>query len=546
MKIWAWRTGLFGILCLLSLAAVFQGCDEKNDIFELIDMVIEIEPQAAQCIHPGESVEFSMLFVQRGTPPYTYAWNFGDGAIPNSDAEAPGQVTFPNKGLHIVELTVTDSENREATATREIRVKDNCGPPVALIDHPADDITVTAGTTIDFQGSATGGDEPYSYTWRFYGSSHDTVDEQNPAVAFNSEGVWSAILTVRDAAQDSSNAQVQITVTPAAGWIGSFDPPFTAPDGISVAGGYFGSSSSNEGMLMVYGTGGMVGFDIGTHSWTGNLLDGSFNVLSGVTMSGQTRDQRDILFGYTTTDAFITYWNPAGNSFGMTQFLPNTIVRDAVPYSDDPTAVGFVYTQPTSVRMLDFDPDTGFFAQAFNITTSYFPGLTGNLSSAFARDETSHFLTVSDGTPGQLFLSPRTFTAGTLIGEIGDTPRQIRCLDELCVISCFDSDELWIATWDASDVVTIVGSVDVGDGPIGIDLLSLDGGDVAVVSTGFLDHSYSITVLNSAGGLVSNTTHDAPAECDSPPHAAWVPGPERAIAITCHGSDMIYILDSGL
>ncbi len=41
----------------------------------------------------------------------------------------------------------------------------------------------------------------------------------------------------------------------------------------------------------------------------------------------------------------------------------------------------------------------------------------------------------------------------------------------------------------------VEGAVTVGSGPVGIDLLQF-GGNIVVVSTGFNDNAYSVTVLN--------------------------------------------------
>jgi len=58
----------------------------------------------------------------------------------------------------------------------------------------------------------------------------------------------------------------------------------------------------------------------------------------------------------------------------------------------------------------------------------------------------------------------------------------------------------------------------VGDGPVGIDLMR-SGANVAIVSTGFNDSTYSITVVSAAGAAVSNTKHVAPTGCTAPGHA---------------------------
>jgi hypothetical protein len=80
-------------------------------------------------------------------------------------------------------------------------------------------------------------------------------------------------------------------------------------------------------------------------------------------------------------------------------------------------------------------------------------------------------------------------------------------------------------------------AVTIGDGPVGIDLIQ-SGANVAVVSTGFADSSYSIPVVSPAGAAISNTKTEAPAGCTAPGHAIWInDAGGRKIAMTCNTSD---------
>jgi len=114
------------------------------------------------------------------------------------------------------------------------------------------------------------------------------------------------------------------------------------------------------------------------------------------------------------------------------------------------------------------------------------------------------------------------------------------------VISNFESDDLTILTWTPAGVVTVVGTVAVGDGPVGVDALLLEGGNVAVVSAGFNDNTQSLTVLSPAGAVISNVKTALPAGSLAPGHAFWLRGEAHHYAVTCNGSGHLVVVDSGL
>lgn len=112
--------------------------------------------------------------------------------------------------------------------------------------------------------------------------------------------------------------------------------------------------------------------------------------------------------------------------------------------------------------------------------------------SAFRRRAGGPIVAITNGTPGKILRHPATGTAGETpqeIGNAGNSPRRIRCAGNVCAVSNFASDSLTILTWSAQDVVAIVGSVAVGDGPVGIDIRPRTDGNFEVVSTGLNDNS---------------------------------------------------------
>lgn len=174
--------------------------------------------------------------------------------------------------------------------------------------------------------------------------------------------------------------------------------------------------------------------------------------------------------------------------------------------------------------------------------------------SAYQHRLRGSVLGVLDGSPGTLVLWDRSVapTSVTTVGELGNHPRRLRCLLPWCVVSNYGSNSITVINWDGeSSEPRIVGTVPVGDGPVGIDL-ARQGDNVAVVSTGFNDNSYSVTVLGPDGNVVSNTKHKAPEGCVNPGYAGYAEfirdnreAGTRKILMTCHGSDNFAIVEAG-
>jgi len=136
----------------------------------------------------GEPVQFHGS-AQGGIPPYTWEWDFGDGGT--SDEQNPAHV-YSESGTYTVILTVTDSENREASSE------------TTVIIHPAEEIVADAngpyegivGEAIQFHGSVSGGTPPYTWHWDF--GDGGTSDEQNPIHIYRSPGTYTITLRVVD------------------------------------------------------------------------------------------------------------------------------------------------------------------------------------------------------------------------------------------------------------------------------------------------------------------------------------------------------------
>jgi hypothetical protein len=169
-------------------------------------------------ILPNTSLTFQGNCVDaEGDQPFTFAWNFS-GVAPSTTVQNPGDITFPTSGVFPITFTCTDATGLvdPAPATRTITVN---SPPESQITSPSADLTITAGTSVDFAGACLDPDTnaPFTFLWNFGGSdSPNTSTQQNPpGVVFNTPGAYTVSLACTDASgtTDPSPATVRVTVS---------------------------------------------------------------------------------------------------------------------------------------------------------------------------------------------------------------------------------------------------------------------------------------------------------------------------------------------
>jgi PKD repeat protein len=137
-----------------------------------------------------------------GKPPYGFFWEFGDGAT--SQLQDPTH-TFETAGSYAVAMTVTDAAG--ATCQSEIAIQIEAG---ALACSASADVTSgLPPLQVQFTGSASGGQAPFSYAWEFGDGA--TSQQQNPTHEFQTEGLYEVHLTVQDA-QESCESSIEIVV----------------------------------------------------------------------------------------------------------------------------------------------------------------------------------------------------------------------------------------------------------------------------------------------------------------------------------------------
>jgi PKD repeat protein len=174
-----------------------------------------------------------------GHPPYTYAWNFGDG---NQSTLADPTHTFTRAGNYSVVLTVSDHAGNSVQVSVKITVTPS--PRFAL------DVRVTARPgngsaplAVRLWANASGGAPPYSYLWSLGNGAVSTLE--SPVANYSSPGLYVAVVNVSDTAGDLVTGFVDIGVRgPGAGINASLvvgrpagAAPLTSPFSVRLSGG---------------------------------------------------------------------------------------------------------------------------------------------------------------------------------------------------------------------------------------------------------------------------------------------------------------------
>lgn len=137
-----------------------------------------------------------------------YKWDFADGTAPSSSAN-PGHV-YANPGTYQVALTVTDDTGDSTTTTVTVVVVANQAPTAVINAAPQSGPRPLA-VTFSSAGSADP-DGTFSTSWNF--GNGNTSTAANPTTTYNTDGVYTATLTVTDdnGATDSKSIVINVTV----------------------------------------------------------------------------------------------------------------------------------------------------------------------------------------------------------------------------------------------------------------------------------------------------------------------------------------------
>jgi len=220
-------------------------------------------PSKDLVIDMGQSVLFSGVGVDPdNNTPLSYAWNFA-GAVPNSNQQNPGAVTFNEPGTYRVKLTVKDSSGLvDSTPAERVIVvtansPTNVAPDSVIISPQAASVTIPVGEAIFFSGMGfdIDGNIPLMYSWNFGGAAPNETRQRPGEIVFSQPGKFTVTLTVKDSLgkADLSPAVREITVLTSSnnnqmpnGIIASPTGPFTINEGESISFAGSGSDPDNN------------------------------------------------------------------------------------------------------------------------------------------------------------------------------------------------------------------------------------------------------------------------------------------------------------
>lgn len=158
----------------------------------------------------GEPVTFSAKIPEeQSSNIVSYLWE-EDSRVLSTDSEF--EYTFSTEGKHTVKVTVTDSEEQNATDSVTVTVEGDLKKPIAKIKTNKSTVAVLESVTFDANSSSDSDGRIASYIWK---DGNGTVLNENVKFqyAFNLPGKHTISLTVTDDDALSATDSVTITVT---------------------------------------------------------------------------------------------------------------------------------------------------------------------------------------------------------------------------------------------------------------------------------------------------------------------------------------------
>lgn len=153
----------------------------------------------------GEPVTF-IATVDGGTPPFTYAWAFGDGQTGGNLSQIVH--AYSTDGPFEAEVTVQDAIGERVEATVNVSIS-------------LDAVAASSSTSgafplaVDFTATAQGGVPPFSYQWNF-GDGTPVSTVQDPSHTFNRSGSYLVTLTITDSLGHRATSTLTVIVHNAA------------------------------------------------------------------------------------------------------------------------------------------------------------------------------------------------------------------------------------------------------------------------------------------------------------------------------------------
>jgi PKD repeat protein len=160
---------------------------------------------------PGILLSFTGAAVTNGSPPFTYAWRFGDGGTASG---VNSTHAYAAAGTYTGSLTVTDSLGGVATGSFTVLVH-----PLPTATIAAAPSAPVAGSNATFYGNVSGGTAPYRYSWQF--GDGGTSSLPYPVHLYSSTGSYTVQLWVNDSFGASVHQSLTVSVESPSGSSGS-------------------------------------------------------------------------------------------------------------------------------------------------------------------------------------------------------------------------------------------------------------------------------------------------------------------------------------
>lgn len=187
----------------------FQGNGAYNATWELSFAPSPALSVAASATPLSGTAPLEVTFLANasgGTPPFTYAWKFGDGI-----SSILGNTTHTYAaGSYTANLTVQDHVGDTVYRDFAIDVTQPVPPPGLTVTVSASPTTVGVNQTVSFTSAPLGGVPPYTFAWTF--GDGGTAETQNATHEYAHVGTYTAGVRVQDSVGNVAKQNVTITV----------------------------------------------------------------------------------------------------------------------------------------------------------------------------------------------------------------------------------------------------------------------------------------------------------------------------------------------
>ena len=146
--------------------------------------------------------------VTGGVSPYSYDWEFGDGSRSNVANTVHIYITGGN---FTVWLNVYDGVGTFAQSS-VLYVNVTPAAVNLAVTPPTQYVAGSAGITVTFTASVTGGTPPYTYLWDF--GDGNQSDQPSPSHTFSRNGSYRVSVTVTDARGQSATQTFDLAIPP--------------------------------------------------------------------------------------------------------------------------------------------------------------------------------------------------------------------------------------------------------------------------------------------------------------------------------------------